>query len=177
MEQQRTELRANFFWNGKLWYLTTCFDHSYATFALVAKPYDLFEYRGPFSLGVHLCKFWHAGRRSRFDVLFSALPDYQRPHLAGGAGGNRVDDIRNRQAALSYKRANSPDLNPIEGMWALLQRAVSPPGTTKQSEATLRRKVREWFAKRHKETCRKALRGMRARCDELEHVDFDCTSH
>ncbi len=76
-----------------------------------------------------------------------------------------------------YWPGNSPDLNPIEGFWSVLQAAVSPRGVQPRPTATLKRNVKAWFRVRHKESCVKALVGMRARMDELVVRDFGTTSH
>ncbi len=80
---------------------------------------------------------------------------------------------------VSHAQASPPPrhLNPIEGFWPVLQAAVSPRGVRPRPTAALKRKVKAWFRLRHKQSCVKALVGMRSRMDELVERDFGTTSH
>ncbi len=72
---------------------------------------------------------------------------------------------------------NSPDLNPVEGFWAILQACVAPRGNCTTEPRILKQRVRRWFRLRHIPECRRALRGMRPRMQQLEEADYEVTPH
>lgn len=72
----------------------------------------------------------------------------------------------------------SPDLNPVEGFWAILQEHVTPIGQDQNlPDAVVEQRVEQWFQARQKPACRKALRGMPHRCQQLLEAEFHAIGH
>ncbi len=108
------------------------------------------------------------------------MQDGAGPHIADATQlelvelkENGVCDFWDRE----HWPGNSPDLNPTEGSWSVLQAAVSPRGVQPRTPEALKRSVKRWFGLRHKQVCRDALLGMRGRMDELPQVEFGATNH
>ena len=115
------------------------------------------------------------------DSAWTFMQDGASPHTANATQRwlQRQSDSGDVKFWTKYQwPGNSPDLNPIEGMWTILQIAVTPKGTDQMlSDVVLRNRTENWFSERHRAVCRSALRGMAKRCVELREADFYAISH
>lgn len=66
---------------------------------------------------------------------------------------------------------NSPDINPIEGLWPLLQEHCAPPGQFQLSESLLKRRCRSFFRSVTPQQCRKLQESMARRMCQLGEAD------
>jgi hypothetical protein len=71
--------------------------------------------------------------------------------------------------------AQSPDLNPIENAWSMIDRAVT--ARKPKSEDELKRMVVEEIEKFPLEKCSKLIDSMRSRCDEVIESEGLVTSY
>ena len=105
--------------------------------------------------------------------------------MQDGAGAHTADRTQRWLANSSYHfwdksmwPGKSPDLNPIEGMWGILQADVTPVEVEQPlPDEELRSRIVVWFVNGQQATCRKALRGMPDRCEELREADFQAIGH
>ena len=72
---------------------------------------------------------------------------------------------------------SSPDLSPIEGMWTILQQFVTPPGCVGLPEDEHRARINHWFSLDHRLICRRAIRGMPVRLEQLAAANFRAFRH
>jgi hypothetical protein len=66
---------------------------------------------------------------------------------------------------------NSPDLNPIENIWPLLQKAVAPPGSHNLSDRQIFGRAKKFLRDVTVDQCRNAQMSMLGRMDELLAVN------
>lgn len=66
---------------------------------------------------------------------------------------------------------NSPDLNPIEGFWPLLQNTCAPPGQKSLSKELLKKRARRWARSVTAEQCRDAQDSCMRRLEELDESE------
>lgn len=66
---------------------------------------------------------------------------------------------------------NSPDLNPIEGLWPLLQRHCAPPSQFSLSQSLLKMRARRFFKNVSQDQCRRLQNSMVKRMQLLHDAD------
>ena len=91
--------------------------------------------------------------------------DGARPHQS-----DRCQKFLGAQDRLKYWSKDqwpgaSPDLSPVEGLWALLQQYVTPPNCKELRRVECISKIDAWFRMDHAAVCRKALRSMPRRLE------------